>query len=298
LIGYLYSIPCLAREIGIAPPPMTHNGKHRPFSVKLYMPDGNPDGLKLIEKSNWTGVGLVIPRPLYSDARKRPELQRTGIYLLIGPQDDLQLSQVYVGEGDPTGPRLDQHAKNKDFWTHVVAFTNKDQSLNKAHVQFLESKLIELAHRAKRCVLENGNTPQCPSLTEADMAEADGFLADVLLCLPVLGYGFFETPSSQAKTTSEYMIESKGVMARGYETATEFVVKQGSHVVKEETASIHSHLNKLRQTLVAQGVLVDRGSYGFSSPSTAAGVVLGRSANGRAEWKTRDGRTLKEVQGG
>lgn len=284
---------------------MTPNGKHRPFSLKLYMPDGNPDGLKLIEKDGWTGVGLVIPRPLYSEARKRPELQRPGIYLLIGPQDDLHLSQVYVGEGDPIGPRLDQHAKNKDFWTHVVAFTSIGQSLHKADVQFLESKLIELARRAKRCALNNANTPQCPSLREADMAKADGFLANVLLCLPVLGCGFFETPTSPEQTTSEYIIEAKGIVARGYETATEFVVKQGSQVVKEEVASVLSHLSELRQQLITQGVLVDRGSffelaqdYGFSSPSTAAGVVLGRSANGRAEWKTKDGRMLKEVQGG
>lgn len=36
--------------------------------------------------------------------------------------------------------------------------------------------------------------------------------------------------------------------------------------------------------------------YSFSSPSTAAAVVLGRSANGRIEWKAADGRTLKELQ--
>jgi hypothetical protein len=34
----------------------------------------------------------------------------------------------------------------------------------------------------------------------------------------------------------------------------------------------------------------------FQSPSTAAGVILGRTANGRIEWKASDGRTLKEIQ--
>jgi len=36
--------------------------------------------------------------------------------------------------------------------------------------------------------------------------------------------------------------------------------------------------------------------YVFTSPSTAAAVVLGRSANGRIEWKDARGRTLKELQ--
>jgi hypothetical protein len=36
--------------------------------------------------------------------------------------------------------------------------------------------------------------------------------------------------------------------------------------------------------------------YVFTSPSTAAMVLLGRTANGRVEWKTADGRTLKELQ--
>jgi hypothetical protein len=37
-------------------------------------------------------------------------------------------------------------------------------------------------------------------------------------------------------------------------------------------------------------------NYEFPSPSTAARVVLGRSANDRTEWQTSDGRTLKKLQ--
>ena len=59
----------------------------------------------------------------------------------------------------------------------------------------------------------------------------------------------------------------------------------------------------MRRSLVDQGVLVDLGQYyemtqdyTFNSPSTAAGVLLGRSANGRIEWETDDNRTLKSMQ--
>jgi hypothetical protein len=54
---------------------------------------------------------------------------------------------------------------------------------------------------------------------------------------------------------------------------------------------------------LTQGVLVSLGEqlefaqdYLFNSPSTAAGVVQGRSANERIEWKDNLGRTLKEFQ--
>lgn len=282
---------------------ISNRERPRAFSVRLFLPGGDPDGVKTVEKSNWTGSGLVIPRSLFAETRSRPELGRTGVYILVGPDENSQLPRVYVGEGDPIGPRLDQHAKNKDFWTQTVAFTSKDQNLNKAHIQFLEYRLIDLGKTAKRCILDNANTPQPPSLSEADTAEAEGFLADVLLCLPVLGYGFFEAAPAPTQTTLEFTLKAKGIMGRGYEAATGFVVRAGSQAVKSEAKSIHVYLSAMRHSLAEQGVFVDRNQYyemtqdyTFNSPSTAAGVLLGRSANGRTEWKTDNGHTLKSIQ--
>jgi len=283
---------------------MTHN-RERPkgFSVRLFLPGGDPDGVKIVEKSNWTGCGLVTPRSLFVETRSRQELGRTGVYILVGPDENSQLPRVYVGEGDPIGPRLDQHAKNKDFWTQAVAFTSKDQNLNKAHIQFLEYRLISLGKSAKRCILDNANTPQPPSLSEADTAEAEGFLADVLLCLPVLGYGFFEEAPAPTQTSREFMLKAKNITGKGYEASTGFVVRAGSQAAKNEAKSIHVYLSAMRRSLVEQDILVDKNQYfemiqdyTFNSPSTAAGVLLGRSANGRIEWKTSDGHTLKSIQ--
>jgi len=281
------------------------NSRERPrsFLVRLFLPDGDPDGVKTVEKSNWTGSGLVIPRSLFAETRSRPELERTGVYILVGPDEKSQLPRVYVGEGDPIGPRLDQHAKNKDFWTQTIGFTSKDQNLNKAHIQFLEYKLIDLAKTAKRCVLDNANTPQPPSLSEADTAEAEGFLADILLCFPVLGYGFFDEAPAPTQTTLEFVLNGKGLKGIGYEATTGFVVRAGSQTIKNETKSIHAYLSDMRRSLVEPGVFVDSGQYyevtqdyTFNSPSTAAGVLLGRAANGRTEWKTSKGHTLKSIQ--
>ena len=200
-------------------------------------------------------------------------------------------------------PRLDSHAKNKDFWTHAVAFTSKDQNLNKAHVQYLEARLVGLAKEANRCYLDNANVPQRPSLSDADAADAELYLADLLLCLPVVGVGFFEKPRSPMENVQDLFLNARGVTARGYEDASGLVVRTGSQAAKEETPAIPAYLSDLRNALRRQGILRDEGTtyrltqdYSFNSPSNAAGILLGRASNGRAEWKDSSGRSLKEIQ--
>jgi hypothetical protein len=275
----------------------------KPYSIKIFLPGGEPDGLRTIEKSNWSGAGIVIPRVLMTEAKSRRELSRTGVYVLLGPPEESGLARLYVGEGDPIKPRLEQHAAKKDFWTSCVAFTSKDENLNKAHVQYIESRLIALAEQAKRCVLDNGNAPALPSLSEADMADAEGFLSEMLLCFPVLGIPVFNAASSTAKSARKLILRAKGITAEGSETAEGFVVHVGSGAVKGEAPSCPNQIKEMRSALLGNGVLKTRGhgfvftqDYNLSSPSTAASVVLGRSANGRLEWKTKDGRKLKEIQ--
>lgn len=273
------------------------------FSVRIFIPSGDPEGLRFVEKSNWTGQGLVFPRALYGEARKRPELKRAGVYILWGPSESGGLPRVYVGEGDGVLARLDQHVKQKDFWTHAAVFTSKDQNINKAHVQYLEARLVTLASEAKRAELDNTNLPQLPALSEADAADAEGFLRDLLLCLPVVGVSLFEKAKAGTAKTGDLFLKARGITAQGVESAEGFVVRAGSQVVKDEVPSIHAYLAELRKSLLAQGVMKLEGQnyqlmqdYNFSSPSTAAGVILGRSANGRTEWKDFTGRTLKEIQ--
>lgn len=278
-------------------------GPAQGFSVRIFIPAGDPEGLKIVEKSNWTGQGIVFPRPLFPEARKRQELKRTGVYVLWGPAESSQLPQAYVGEGDSVLSRLDIHAKNKDFWTHGAVFTSKDHNLNKAHVKYIEARLVALAHKAKKCEIDNASVPQEPLLSEADRVDAEGFLADILLCLPVVGVSLFEQAKTAVRKGADLILKAKGIEARGIDSPQGFVVRAGATAVKTEVPSIHVNLANLRQTLLKKGVMAETGptfrfvqDYTFGSPSTAAGVLLGRSANGRIEWKNTKGVTLKEIQ--
>jgi hypothetical protein len=222
---------------------------------------------------------------------------------LVGTPEGGILPTIYVGEGDPVKARMNQHYGKKDFWDWAVFFVAKDDSLNKAHVQHLEARLLGLARVAKQCRIDNSQEPLPPTLSEADTAFVESFLQDILSIVPLLGLSVFEKTESLRKPTELFAVESKGIRASGYEDAKGFVVVNGSQVVKDEVPSIQPFMSALRKDLLEQGVIVPNGSHyvfvqdqSFNSPSTAAGVVLGRSANGRIEWKSKDGKTLKQIQ--
>ncbi|MEE4239694.1 MAG: GIY-YIG nuclease family protein [Anderseniella sp.] len=280
----------------------------KPFSLRIFVADGDPDGLRLVERSNWVGKAIVFPRALLPKIKQRAELNQTGVYLLLGPRDDGEGEMLYVGEGDPVRPRLESHYAQKDFWNRAVCFVAAPGQLNKAHVQFLEANLIRLAKASKRLPLDNANQPAEPSLSEADCADMQVFLENMLGMLPVLGIHAFEQAASMAATVAQTVLtcRGKGVVATGYEATQGFVVKSGSQAVRQSVPSMQQHVRgmfDLREELIGNGVLQSEGDhflftqdYVFSSPSTAAAVVLGRSANGRIEWKDAGGHTLKALQ--
>ncbi len=279
-----------------------------PFTLRIFVADGDPDGLRVVERSNWNGKALIFPRALYTQVRKRDEFQQTGVYLLLGPRDDGDGEMIYVGEGDPVKPRLEDHYARKDFWTRSVFFVAPSGQLNKAHVQYLESQLVNRAHAAKRMKLENANKPSDPTLSEADRADMDVFLSNILAILPVLGIYAFEQSSSGnvgGKNTLLFC-QGRGIKASGHDTPQGFVVQSGSFASDAEVPSLKGHfanVSELRAELQKSGVLISEAKglrftqdYTFNSPSLASAVVLGRSSNGRTDWKDSAGKTLKEIQ--
>lgn len=277
----------------------------RPTSIRIFLADGSPDGIRVVEKSNWTGRAVVASRTQLPDALARDELTRPGVYVLAGTGDDGE-SRLYIGEADVLGDRLRSHASRKDFWTWFVAFTSADENLNKAHVRYLECRLLTLARTANQWTVENAAAPNEPPLSEADRADADWFLSEMLVIYPILGIDAFEAAASEAAPpggADDLVLEQRGGHGRGRETKDGFVVLADSRARASEVASAKPWLTDLRRKLIERGVLVaEDGSlrfsqdYRFTSPSSAAAVLVGGSANGRKAWRTSDGRTLREVQ--
>jgi hypothetical protein len=178
------------------------------FTIRIFVPDGDPEGVRVIDRMNWTGVGFVFPRTKWLDIKARNEFTRAGIYILSGytsnESDEEDLPTIYVGQADGVRGRIDAHFQNKDFWDTAVVFVSTSGGLNRAHVTWLEYALIARASEAKRSRLDNGNAPQEPVLTEAEKADTKGFLKEILQILPLVNVRAFELPKPVAapKATS------------------------------------------------------------------------------------------------
>ncbi len=274
-------------------------------TISLYLADGRPAGIRVVQKDNWNGVGIDCARTDFPRARKREEFGRSGVYVLVGSEQDAGgLPALYVGEADELGARLANHATNKDFWTRLIIFTSSDGSINRAHAKHLESRLYELGVLAKTSHLENKVPPGRPNLSDQDRDFAERFLAEMLVVLPTIGVTAFELPESPSPSnTSTYELKGKSTAARGRETSRGFEVLRGSRARLDEVPKIQPWIHGLRADLVASGVLeagdgslVLAQDYVFDSPSAAAAVMLGRSANGRELWRRPDGKSLKQIQ--
>jgi predicted GIY-YIG superfamily endonuclease len=277
------------------------NGKQ----IRLFLVDGTPGGLLTAEIMNWTGHVIAAPRTDLAYLLKRPEVQRTGIYLLLGEDPESPGRQmVYIGEGDDVGRRLTTHARDesKDFWDRAVVLTSKDMNLTKAHARYLESRFIALAREAGRSRLSNGTAPDPIQLPEADVSDMEYFLAQAKIVLPVLGVNTFRTTSAPAPASGEapppntspsFVIDRSGVTATAQEVDGEFMVRAGSTARRTWVGTNNASYYKLRLRNETDGTIVPTADgrvmmfpkdSPYSSPSAAAAVILGRSANGRTEW--------------
>jgi len=167
-----------------------------PYTIHIFVVDGDPDGVKIVDRQNWTGWGIAFPRSSWPGVCKRQEFSTPGVYVLTGTSEGAtdELPTVYVGQGDEIRTRLDTHYANKDFWDWAYAFVSKGTALNRAHTTWLEHALIDLADKAGQCHLDNTAHPKEPKLAEWERADTRGFLGEMLRILPLLGVRVFEKP--------------------------------------------------------------------------------------------------------
>jgi hypothetical protein len=275
-------------------------------TIKLFLVHGDAKRLRTAELSNWTGKAIAGPRSELDGVLARDEAANPGVYLLSGTDSESGKSAVYVGEAESIRDRLRGHL-DKDFWNHVVFFISKDENLTKAHVRYLEGRLIEQAKSVGRALVMNGQSSGS-KLPESDREDMEIFLERIHQLMPVLGADAFLPIGSAPEGAAEKQIlicEIKGLKATGHLSPTGFVVLKGSHAVLKERASAHQYPHTLasRRRLIEDGTLVEDGDHlkftrdsEFSSPSAAATVVHGGSANGLLAWKSKSGKTLKELE--
>lgn len=292
-------------------------------SIRIYLPNETVAGIRHAEIANWTGQALACPRSLFSELREWPEVQRPGVYILFGVNDETGAEIAYIGEAEVLADRLHSHLSGKEFWSELVSFSSKDENLTKAHVRYLEARLMSMAGEAKRYQLENNVAPALPSLPRADRDAMEEFLAFAKTLLGVLGHRLLDplvvrenamdpgiaalvknlpTPAAKVlEPSSVFHIRVSGLHARAVWTDEGMVVFEGSDAALTPASSLTGGAVALRQTLIASGVLANshekmifKRDHMFKTASQAAGIVTGYSINGRDNWKLDDGMTFKQ----
>lgn len=274
-------------------------------TIKIFLIDGDPNGRISCELSNWSGKAYKIPRIKIKDCTDRDDLTSTGVYLLFG-RDSEDKDQVYIGEAESVLKRLNQQLTQKDFWNEAIVFISKDENLNKAHIKYLENRLHDIAKSVNRYQVDNSIIPTQSSISESERAEMEEFIEYIKMLVNTLGHKVFdEKRGFKPKQKQEvfFIKAARGADGQGKPTSDGFVVFKKSKAAATIVNSMTSNFINYRQKLIDDGILVDKGEYYefsddyiFSSPSTAAVMVMGRNANGLTEWKSKDGKTLKAFE--
>lgn len=272
-------------------------------AIELFLVNGTADSLVTAELSNWNGKAIKIPRTEVS-ACDRDDIRGVGVYFLICQEDD-GTDSVYIGEAENVLDRLAQHlrdyqsGKEKYYWNTAVIFVGRD--LNKALIRYLENRFVEIAKDYGRYAILTKNTYKNTVLKEAQVASMEEFIDNVKILINTLGYKVL-MPVPKATDDAVYLYcKGSGASAKGFVSAGGFTVTKGSlvsdHIVPSFEIRGKNYYN-LRKTLIRDGVIEDRAfvrDYEFNAPSAASAVILGRTSNGKDDWKNADGVKLKEL---
>ena len=289
-------------------------------SINLFLMDGIPNGRIKCSLANWTGVAYKIPRTDLEKCKGRNDLLQSGVYFLFGTSDTTGENVVYIGQagirknGEGILYRLQEHKRNanKDYWTEAVVFTTSNNSFGPTEISYLENRFYSMASEANRYVVKNENDPNSGNITEEKESELEEFIENAKIIMGTLGHKVFDK-LIEVKPTSENIDYSSNSMLLLYlkrkrrksgitieaqckQTNEGFVVLKGSYIEMDESDSMPPTLKDIRKKvdIDEKGILQE--NVLFRSPSYAAAFVIGASANGLIEWKTEDGKTLKEVE--
>lgn len=276
-------------------------------SIELFLVNGTADSLIIAELSNWNGKAIKIPRIEVSSC-ERDDITQAGVYFLFCKEDDGSDS-VYIGEAENVKDRLVQHLrdyqseKEKYYWNTAVIFVGRD--LNKALIRYLENRFVEIARTSKRYLVLTKNTYRNTVMKESQVAVMEEFVDNVKILINALGYKvlepFVQVDSANATIDDELLYLTTGsVNATGKVTAEGFVVFAEA-TVNEKTSvkSLSAGMQKQRQKLFDStkvNNLVTTEDILFSSSSAAADFILGYSVSGPRTWKTKNGKSLKDIE--
>jgi hypothetical protein len=286
-------------------------------SINLFLMDGSASGRVKCTLANWTGVAYKIPRTETENCSKIDYLKQSGVYFLFGKSEETQNDIVYIGQagsrknGEGILYRIQEHKRNpdKDYWTEAVVFTTSNNSFGPTEISYLENRFCIMANEAKRYVVKNWNNPNSGNITEEKESELEEFVDYARIVMGAFGYRIFEPLIKKGSTSAPepgagqiekalLHIKRSGANAKSRITDEGVVVLAGSVIRGELVPSCPDYVKAIREDnkdgIDSNNVLLK--DLLFRTPSGASCFVLGAPTNGNIEWKTEDGKTLKDLE--
>lgn len=286
-----------------------HPRKAIPQTIQIYLPQGDPAGIRMAEITTRTVRLFEVPRTLLSDFRSMPESKQVGLYFLFGSTPEGR-PEAYIGQSGNVGDRIKNHDGSKEFWDRALVAVSLTNSWTSTHVSYMEWQSIRRAVAAERYALHNGNeasNPHTPAPLEADCQE---YLDTLSVLMTTLGHPVMEplvrpqvAVGGREEAPEMILVNVRGAELRGYSTSEGVVVLAGSFGRAQAAPSAAESIRNYRKRLIDQGIATIEGDryvllkdHLFGSPSTAAGAMMGTSVNGRVTWKNAAGLTFQQIE--
>lgn len=279
---------------------------NHPKTLQIFLPTGEPQGIRIAEESTSIMRVIEVPRRDLAIFLTMEEASQVGVYFLICGADN---DELYIGQSGEVGKRLKQHHdKNEIDFSRALVLISLTQNLTQTHSLYLEWLAIEKATQSQRFSLFNGNKGQKAHTPPPLKAACEAMFEVGDLLLSTLGYPIFEPlrkPEQPNQPEQIFHCPRNGVQAQAIYTQDGMIVLKGSNFAYRDKNTAPAYRQKFItqcDELIEKGVLRKEKErcfftkdFRFNSPSTAASLLLLGSANGWTEFKTAEGKTLKEM---
>lgn len=287
-------------------------------NFNLFLMDGEVTGRIKCTLANWTGLAYKIPRIYLEKCKDRSDLKQSGVYFLFGKNNSDE-DEVYIGQagirknGEGVLFRVAEHLRDSFEFTDVVMLTTQNNSFGPTEISYLENRFTNIAIEVDRYKVRNANDPNPGNVTEEKESELEEFIEYSKMVLGVLGYKIFvpiiardtaETNDDKDDNLTLYLSRTSRksnrlIEAKCKRTNEGYVVLKGSMIEENDSRAIPKTIKDLRDKCKEEKEIINgkiEKNFLFNSPSYAASFVLGMYTNGRTDWKTVEGITLKDLE--
>lgn len=264
----------------------------------LYPDFNNAANLKMYQDRTNQIKGFYFTRESYKRVEDLPSAKNYAIYFLFN--DSEYEEKVYIGQSVNGVKRIENHIKEKDFWTYAIMFVTDNNSFDKLAIDYLEYEFINMFKKSSYVLTNKDLRPNKPNISVYDMPNLRTFISQIEFLLSAEGIDIDE--GKKVKLQIQYYYPPSKYNARLFVKEGKFILEAGSEIKRPSETSKewkdkrhYSRKNEIidgyienEKVYVKDGKLFTAVNIAFKSPSAPADLTTGGSENGWTFFKGLD----------